>query len=284
MMRIVDVNHGNIAAVDAFLTAHLETCMFLASNLVIYGPALGNSLNSGNFKALADGNEIVGVLCLARRGNLLVETAGRVDLLDAVVDAALAEPIAILGVIGEWCTAEAVARKLTQRTRFVLGHSMRETLLALDLPTAPTNRLLNPSVRPLTVVDFDRFDQVYCDSCREIDLPIQGAREERRAVFEETVGRGFWWGFFEDDALLGTVAINAVHRGVGQVGGVYVIPERRRQGIARAAMRRLIADGVHRHGLKRLILFTGEDNTPALRLYDGLGFTRIGSFGLLFGV
>ena len=33
-----------------------------------------------------------------------------------------------------------------------------------------------------------------------------------------------------------------------------------------------------------LVLFTGEDNTGAQALYEGLGFERIGHFGIFFGV
>ena len=45
-------------------------------------------------------------------------------------------------------------------------------------------------------------------------------------------------------------------------------------------MNALISDSVHLHGLERLVLFTGEHNDAARRMYDTLGFSTIGDFAL----
>ena len=44
----------------------------------------------------------------------------------------------------------------------------------------------------------------------------------------------------------------------------------------------LVADAVVRHGLQKLVLFTGEKNLAARRLYESIGFSRI-DYALLFG-
>ena len=75
--------------------------------------------------------------------------------------------------------------------------------------------------------------------------------------------------------------LNAVHRQLGQVGGVYTVPNRRRLGLSRATMHALVTDSIRVHGLERLILFTGEHNHAARHLYDRLGFSTIGDFALL---
>lgn len=43
-----------------------------------------------------------------------------------------------------------------------------------------------------------------------------------------------------------------------------------------------IADARDCLHLEMLILLTGENNVPARRLYESLGFNSIGNFGLLF--
>ena len=45
----------------------------------------------------------------------------------------------------------------------------------------------------------------------------------------------------------------------------------------------LLRDAGERHRLEKLILFTGERNLAARGLYEFLGFSVIGYFGLLFG-
>jgi hypothetical protein len=77
--------------------------------------------------------------------------------------------------------------------------------------------------------------------------------------------------------------LNAAYGSVGQVGGVYARPEDRKKGLARAAMELLIEDSREHHHFTRLILFTGEENPGARRLYESLGFELTGAFGLLLG-
>jgi RimJ/RimL family protein N-acetyltransferase len=45
----------------------------------------------------------------------------------------------------------------------------------------------------------------------------------------------------------------------------------------------LLKDASLHLGLRKLILFTGEHNEAARRLYESIGFFKIGYFGLLFG-
>jgi predicted GNAT family acetyltransferase len=75
----------------------------------------------------------------------------------------------------------------------------------------------------------------------------------------------------------------ALHETIAQVGGVFTPPEHRRHGLSRAVMIKLMRDSVHMHHLERLFLFTGEQNTPARRMYESLGFQTFGHFGLFFG-
>ena len=57
----------------------------------------------------------------------------------------------------------------------------------------------------------------------------------------------------------------------------------RKQGLAKALIYQMALDGKVNKSLDEVILFTTEDNYPAIKLYDGLDFKRIGYFGLLFG-
>jgi predicted GNAT family acetyltransferase len=77
-----------------------------------------------------------------------------------------------------------------------------------------------------------------------------------------------------------TAALNARALDIGQVGGVYTAPDLRGQGLSKAVMRVLLRDSAELHGIRKMILFTGEKNIPAQKVYEGLGFERIGQFGI----
>ena len=56
------------------------------------------------------GRAIVAVFCLTRRGNLLVQGGGRIDLAEQIFEACEAEPIEVRGIVGEWPLAEALLK------------------------------------------------------------------------------------------------------------------------------------------------------------------------------
>ena len=47
-------------------------------------------------------------------------------------------------------------------------------------------------------------------------------------------------------------------------------------------MEQILSDSVEEHGIDLLVLFTGEENEAARKLYESLGFEQIGFYGILF--
>ena len=92
-----------------------------------------------------------------------------------------------------------------------------------------------------------------------------------------------WWGAFEGDRLVSLVGITAMHDTIAQIGGVFTVPHHRRGGLSRDVMTQVMRDAHGLQGLERLFLFTGEENGPARRMYESLGFESFGHFGLFFG-
>jgi len=279
---IRDVDESNLQATRDFLEAHVETSLFLLGNLAEHGPSLGAHLNSGNFRVVCEGDAIVAAFCLARRGNLLLQTGGRDDLAATILTACAAEPIEIQGVFGEWRAAHAAWQLLCARRDFQPGAALREVLYSRNLPyVQSTGSTL--AVRALGADDFDEWQLLNIAYSAEAQVPLQGTRDERRAAFSAQAGAGCWWGHFDGGELIGTASLNAKYERIGQIGGVYTRPGRRGRGLARVTLQKLLHDAFDRHRLERLILFTGEDNRGARRLYETLAFAPIGAFGLLFG-
>jgi RimJ/RimL family protein N-acetyltransferase len=282
-MRVSSVTDQNVDAVRGFLEANADTAMFLLSNLESYGFTLGPSMSSGNIRCIQSGGDIRGVFSLTRRGTLLSETAGRTEYARVILEACADEPITIQGTIGEWRSACALWQLLLDSNRVVEQFRSQEFLCRMDLPSSPGPTVPSPSVRQLLPTDFPQWLPHITAFLTEEGLPVQGTPEQRKANFEENSAVGRWWGYFDNGCLVSTAALNAVYRGLGQIGGVYTTPSHRRRGLARTVMHALLDDCVRLHGLRRLILFTGQKNQFARALYDSLGFSLVGQFALLFG-
>jgi predicted GNAT family acetyltransferase len=283
-LSVADVLESDVPKVQAYLRDHSETSMFLLSNLAAHGHALSDAMNSGNFKCLIGNDRIQGVFCLTRRGNLLAECGGRAELAPKIVDACRAESIPIAAVVGEWKLADAIWKILIESGSIAkVVNASREPLFRLHL-----DRILLPPrharVRFLQPSDFDAWEPLNSAYLHEEGFPIQGSLEQRRKDFAESARARRWWGLWDRGRLIATGALNAVHEELGQIGGVYTIPAERRRGWASQVMESLIWDCVQALGLRKLILFTGENNVAAQGLYRSLGFRRIGEFALLFGV
>jgi predicted GNAT family acetyltransferase len=286
MIRNVDTE--DLERVRGFLEAHVETSLFLLSNLAIFGPRLGEHWNSGNYRLVEEAGRVVAVFCLTRRGNLLVQAAGRADLAEAILEACESEPLEVCGVVGEWPVAAALWDLLLADPRFEAGPGCSKDVLyrlplsremAAGAERVPTGM----TVRPLDAGDFEQWERLNTAYLAEMRLPLPVVDAAHEAEFARRARARWWWGTFVGAELAATVALNAAYGSVGQVGGVYTRPADRKKGYARAAMLQMMEDSRDLHEFDKLILFTGEDNLSARRLYESLGFEVSGAFGLLLG-
>lgn len=93
------------------------------------------------------------------------------------------------------------------------------------------------------------------------------------------VGRGSTWVHRRGEDLVFAVDVGTDVPLGAQVGGTYVPPAFRGQGIAREAMRAVAARLLHRVPL--VTLHVNEANTAAVRCYEGAGFLRDAPFRLI---
>ena len=256
----------------AFLQERYASSLFLLSNFAGFGPSLGENPNSGNFRVVLDGERVVAVFVLTRRGNLLVSgEAHPLILADAREDG-----LPIRGVIGGWEIASAVWAELGSET---CSFSSREHLYQLGgLPPAGSD----PHVRFLTCADYPAWRPFRRAYLAEEGLSNDLPEDQLREGFEKYARAREHWGYFEGDRLVSIASLNAVAMGIGQVGGVYTEPSRRGKGLSSATMLQMLRDCGSVHSLEKMLLFTGEKNFAAQKVYERLGFQRIGWFGLFF--
>ena len=271
------------SAVVAFLEMRVETCVFLLSGLRDFGPRLGDSPLSGNFRVAEEHGRIVGVFCLTRKGDLLAETNGRADLADTVLHGCADEPVRITGVIAEWTVAQALWRGITARPGFVPVYESESLVYRRTVAAETVAAVPGLHVRRLVPDDFSVWDPIDRAFHRDEGLEVLPDEDRRRRAFDSRASAGNWLGVFDGEQLVGTACMNASYAGTGQVGGVYTHPYYRRRGVARYAMYALVDDHRRRRDLRLVVLFAAARNRPARALYESLGFEACGRFGLLFG-
>jgi hypothetical protein len=197
------VTDSDLERVRAFLESHVDTSLFLLSNLAALGPRLDQHLNSGHFRMIEQGGRILAVFCLTRRGNLLVQAGGRVQLAQPILEACETEPIEVRGIVGEWPMADALWQLLRTDPHFEPTHALKDVLYRLMLtetagPVCPDpGRRLD--VRALDAGDFVPWERLNTAYFAELSLPVQATLEQRRADFLLRARSGLWWGLFDSD-------------------------------------------------------------------------------------
>jgi len=281
-LTLADVGEQSLPAARTFLETHVETSLFLLSNIRAFGTRLGESLYSGNVKCFRDNSGIKAVFCLTRGGSLLAQTAGDARLAHPILEAVRAEHIPVRGVLGEWTITRAICDEL-QRAGWRPSLASKEILYRLTLSHARLRGDRNTTVKLLTGEDEVQWEELTTAFVKEERLPLQGTEEQRKAAFLRSCRLNHWWGAWDGDLIVSLAGITALHERTAQLGGVFTRPAYRRRGLNRAVLERLITDARDHQGLSRLFLFTGEDNVAARQMYESLGFERFGYFGLFFG-
>ncbi|MFW7378885.1 MAG: GNAT family N-acetyltransferase [Oligoflexus sp.] len=270
--------------IENYLLERIDTSMFILNNLENYGPYLNEHPNSGNIKVIYSPDGVLGVFCLTRRGNILANIRSDIldgYLVDAILDELVSEPVSIKGILGNWDAVSSIANaKVYSGIWSKIGYISKEPSYSLDrlsndLETGDGIRLLNEN-------DYHEWRNLRIAYLQETGLSQDLSESDFKEIYQTQAQAQMHWGLFEDNTLISITNMNSRYKNIGQVGGVYTIPEFRSRGLAKKVVRHQLADMKRVHGLDRAILFTGEDNIPAQKVYQRLGFTPQGIFGIVF--
>lgn len=153
-----------------------------------------------------------------------------------------------------------VFRDIDQRV--VISHHRRMWRMrrAREVAMRPDSRVV-----PLGSDDVPALRALYADGDATGEAPD--------FFMPSTVDDGAYFGIYEEGHLVSAAGTHVLAReeGAAAIGNVYTRRDRRGRGFGRAtthAVAAALAD------VETLVLNVREDNTPALRLYESLGFER----------
>ena len=109
-------------------------------------------------------------------------------------------------------------------------------------------------------------------------FPEPGATHFSLSGTQVEDGDGAFVVAYLDAAAVGCGAVRRLDGTTGELKRMYVEPSARSQGIGRAIVEALEREARHL-GVTQVVLETGTRLTPAIRLYESLGYSRIPLFG-----
>jgi len=269
-------------ALERFLAAHPDTTMFLRSNLRQAGIDDRGEPYQGTYAAAFAAGAVVGVAAHYWNGVLILEAPRGLD--DVVRSAVASTSRPVVGLIGPHDQALRARRTLGLEEAPTRTDS-RELLFAVDLEKLEVPELLadgRVSCRPPRQDELD----LVLDWRVAYGVEVEGSRDDprTRAASEEYVRRAQaedrHFLLESEGAPVAYTAFNAELPDCVQVGGVYTPPELRSRGYARCAVAGSLLCA-HERGVRRSVLFTGEDNRAARTAYRSLGYEPVGDYALV---
>ncbi len=267
----------------ALLRAHEESSLFLLNNLQ-HGLRPTEAANSGNVYGIFDSAALSAVFMLTRRGVLLLQSDRSRDFTREILDQLARDPFTLAGVLADHALAAPVWTEMKRRAPGLrASFESKEILFRKKLAPEHFESPAGVETRTIEARDYEPWRRCRLAYLEEEGLKQDLTEAQLKDSFLKLVEERGCWVLFREGLLLATAALNARFDSVGQVGGVYTVPKARAQRLSTQVMRRMMEDCQKIHAIEKLILFTGEQNRAAQRLYDGLGFARIGHFGMFFG-
>jgi RimJ/RimL family protein N-acetyltransferase len=274
---------GDEAAITGFLARHADGSVFLRANLQAAGLAYHGNPLEGVYVGAFDDGALEGVAAHYRNGALILQAPEHAG---ALARAAVEESGRVVAaLIGPWAQVSA-ARTALDAAEWRTSLDSREVLMRLLLrdlraPAALTGgRLVCRRSRPSDLEGLAAWHMAYlAEALNVADTPTNRSRHLPMLMRAHEAGDLF---ALEDGGrVVSTCSFNAPAGDTVQIGGVWTPPELRSRGYARAVVAGALLTA-QENGVETAVLFTGENNTAALRAYQKIGFAPVGDYGLVF--
>lgn len=257
--------------------------MIMRSNLRYAGIVDGPNLYQGAYAAKFENGSIVAVAAHYWTNNLFFFAPTSAGELASFLLQHTQRPPA--GLIGPWADCITALDHLGLRHRTIDQPPHEEILYELKLSELVVPAALTDGPIGYRLASLDDAETL---TGWRIDHEIETIRYERTPALEkrvrETMLRSIaakdWWVATAGNEPVAMSSFNARLEEIVQVGGVHTPMRHRGKGYARVVVAGSLMDA-RNAGATTGILFTEITNTPAQRVYETLGFKKIGDYALL---
>lgn len=282
MTELRVLESGDEAALQAFLLRRVDSSMFLLGNMRAVGLRDEGRTYQGTYVAAWQGGEIVGVAAHYWNGNLVLQAPAALEPLCRAILEVSGRPLR--GLVGPAGQVE-VARRFLGLAEAAVQLDEEEHLYSLaleELRVPPPLAAGQLQGRRIELRDVELL------TAWRVGFSVESLGDEEsprlwascRATVERGMAEGRIWLLEDEGRPVSTTAFNTAIREAVQVGGVWTPPEQRCRGYGRAAVAASLL-AARAEGATRGVLFTGQENVPAQRAYEALGFRRVGDYRLL---
>ena len=279
-MEIRRLQPGDEARLDAFLSSHRDSSMFLRSNARRGGLEYGGLPFEGVYCGALDEGELRAVAAHYWNGMLVMQAPRHAgDLAVACVDASGRTVTGLAGPMAQVPVARAALGLEEAPTKTDGGDWMYGLDLTDLIVPAPLTRG-DVTCRPPRPEERERL----CEWRIAYDIELLGATDtpEARgysaAFLDRQIAESNAWVLLDRGQLVSLSGFNATLPDMVQLGGIYTPPEFRGRGYAKAAVAGSLLAARER-GASRAVLFTST--ASAARSYEGIGFRRAGDYCLV---
>lgn len=257
-------------AIAVFLSRHIETSMFLLSNLEECGTDNRDHPHGTAFFLRETGDGITGVFGATNSGFLMCQLPGLTHT-EAQTYAHLLKGYTFFGMTGDDAQVGVMLEALPLAGA-VWNANRCEPLYRRDLPGLTSDAV----TRHVSATDVDTLALWFRAYMDETGTMRPGAPEQvARARAEAAVGAAHIRLLVEDDRITGMAALNAQAGTTVQVGGVFVPRELRGQGRGGRITAGLLAEAAS-GGATGAVLFAASPE--AAKVYERIGFERCGAY------
>ena len=269
------------ARLEAFLLPRLETSMFLIANSREYSLAPGTKRLNGSYAALIDQKDqtIHAVAAHYQHGFLIIQLPTDLETKSVCQLALENSGQELKGIIGASEQVEKICSEMNLLPEQIRLNS-DEILYQLPLEQLRQPTLPNVSGRPATTEDLAFVIDWFITYQIETGDIVSDSKEVRKSAterIENQIEEASIWLLLHENSPVAMAGYNAKIKEAVQIGGVYTPPQHRNQGFAKTVVATALQAALET-GIKKGILFTHHENTPARKAYESLGFQAIGNY------
>lgn len=279
-MILKRLDNSDVSETKLFLDCHIETSMFLRSNIEKAGLEFhGKPYQGDYFGAFSDG-ELIGVIAHYWNGTMLMQSSD-LDVLSLLYNKIVSNMTrSVKAVVGDANQGRYILNRLAiSEDKFALNAI--DNLMSLELSQLHIPHANNTS---LTMVEItERHFDILKEWTRGYEIEALGTLDDDKLTEKSTQiahdrikGNNCW--ILEADGMpVALSGFNAQLSEIVQVGPVWTPPEHRNNGYARHLVARTL-EQASAQGVQKSILFT--DVPAAQKAYQAIGFKEIGKFQL----